>query len=139
MSKIIDASVGSLHRTTVMAWYTDVTHEIKPITSGYRLAMSYNLIHTTNALRHSRPHHGVIANLNHIFWSWSRTVFSAPKKIIYLLDHKYSQAGLSGKALKGSDAHKVALLRDVAEQYGFSLGLADCRMPPQRARGRLGR
>ncbi|THH13506.1 hypothetical protein EUX98_g9716, partial [Antrodiella citrinella] len=31
--------------------YTDVTHEIKPITSGYRLALAYNLLHTNTSLR----------------------------------------------------------------------------------------
>lgn len=34
------------YKTRILAWYTDVVHEVKPVTRGYRLALSYNLIHT---------------------------------------------------------------------------------------------
>jgi predicted 2-oxoglutarate/Fe(II)-dependent dioxygenase YbiX len=30
--------------TSALAWYTDVMHEVRPVTSGHRLALSYNLI-----------------------------------------------------------------------------------------------
>jgi hypothetical protein len=33
-----DFSSTSLSSTAVLAWYTDVKHEVKPVTSGYRLA-----------------------------------------------------------------------------------------------------
>ncbi|KAI0828858.1 hypothetical protein BC628DRAFT_1417257 [Trametes gibbosa] len=46
-----DPSSGSLTNTSVLAWYTDVEHEVKAITSGYRLALSFNLIHTADTLR----------------------------------------------------------------------------------------
>ena len=54
LSVVYDCSQdSSLLKTTVLPWYTDVMHEIKPITSGYRLALTYNLVHTTSALRPS--------------------------------------------------------------------------------------
>ncbi|KAK6209028.1 hypothetical protein LQW54_006628 [Pestalotiopsis sp. IQ-011] len=28
---------------TVLAWYSDVTHEITKLTSGYRLVLTYNI------------------------------------------------------------------------------------------------
>lgn len=31
------------------AWYADVSHEVKPVTSGYRLVLTYNLIHHESA------------------------------------------------------------------------------------------
>lgn len=121
----IDCSPDSLLSTTVLSWYTDVTHEIKPITSGYRLALSYNLIHTTNTLRPCLAStHGVVNKLRHILLSWKQRVDFHPLMIIYLLEHKYSQANLSGSALKGKDAHKVAILQALGQQHGFRLGLA---------------
>ncbi|KAG6805401.1 hypothetical protein H0H93_004866, partial [Arthromyces matolae] len=45
-TKVLDFASHSLLSTALLAWYTDVVHEVKPLKSGYRLALSYNLIHT---------------------------------------------------------------------------------------------
>lgn len=126
LSTVVDHSGNSLLSTSVMAWYTDVTHEIKPITSGYRLALSYNLIHTTTTLRPSLPStHQAALRLKEIFTIWKERGHTAPQKIIYLLEHRYSRANLKGSALKGSDSHEVALLKVAAEETGFRVGLAN--------------
>lgn len=126
LSTIYDCSATSLYQTTVMAWYTDVTHEIKPITSGYRLALSYNLVHTTTSLRPALSTHvGAAAQLRNALLAWKQDEGqTTPDKIVYLLGHKYSQANLRASALKGSDAHKVAVLDMFAKELGFHLGLA---------------
>lgn len=36
----------SLYGTTLFAWYTDVTYEAETLTTGFRLALVYNLTHT---------------------------------------------------------------------------------------------
>lgn len=55
---------------------------------------------------------------------------AGPEKIVYLLDHKYSEANLKASALKGADAQKVAILQILAQRHGFGLGLANahCRL-----------
>ncbi|TDL25474.1 hypothetical protein BD410DRAFT_800891 [Rickenella mellea] len=53
--KVFDAAIGSAFSTTVLSWYTDVMHEVKPITGGHRLALSYNIIHTATSIRPSLP------------------------------------------------------------------------------------
>ncbi|KAJ8075198.1 hypothetical protein PM082_019526 [Marasmius tenuissimus] len=124
LKKVFNTSGPSLSKTTVLSWYTDVTHEIKPIKSGYRLALSYNLFHTTNSLRPSLSSQtDMIGRLRHILLSWKQQE-SEPDKMIYMLDHKYSQASLSASALKGKDAHIVAVLDSLSKEIGFSLGLA---------------
>ncbi|KAH9934631.1 uncharacterized protein B0H18DRAFT_1180741 [Fomitopsis serialis] len=132
LSTVYDTASLSNFQTTVLAWYTDVMHEIKPITSGYRLALSYNLLHTSNALRPSLPNnHAAVNALRHVLLSWKQANHDrVPRKIIYLLDHKYSQANLKGSALKGVDAHKLAILDALAKQLGFRLGMAnlECRL-----------
>ncbi|KDQ61180.1 hypothetical protein JAAARDRAFT_191287 [Jaapia argillacea MUCL 33604] len=129
LSKVVDSSSQSRSQTTVLAWYTDVTHEIKPITSGFRLALSFNLVHTTNALRPVLPAtHECVNRLRNVLLSWKRDAKegeeSCPEKIMCLLQHKYAQAGLKASALKGIDAHKMALLDLLAKELGFRLGLA---------------
>ena len=34
----------SAHDLSALAWYSDVQHEIKPVTSGYRLVLTYHLV-----------------------------------------------------------------------------------------------
>lgn len=126
LSTVIDHSKNSLLSTSVMAWYTDVMHEIKPITSGYRLALSYNLVHTTTTIRPSIPGtHPAGQQLRNIFQTWENQGYAGPQKIIYLLDHRYSRANFNGSALKGSDSHQIALLNLVAKECGFNVGLAN--------------
>ncbi|KAA1473723.1 hypothetical protein DENSPDRAFT_780596, partial [Dentipellis sp. KUC8613] len=126
LSAVFDIASTSQVMTTVFAWYTDVQHEIKPITSGYRLALSYNLIHTTQSLRPAlMTNEDIVKKFAAVLQAWtSDSATSNPDKIFYLLNHKYSEANLSGSALKGSDAQKVALLEGLATKHGFLLGLA---------------
>lgn len=122
-----DSSPGSLMNTSVLAWYTDVEHEVKAITSGFRLALSFNLIHTTDALRPTLGECTLPPRLQHTLqlWQQAQGTDDAPQKIITLLSHKYSRAALRGSALKGVDAHLVAVLDNVGKQYGIRLGLAN--------------
>ncbi|KAA1473716.1 hypothetical protein DENSPDRAFT_823200 [Dentipellis sp. KUC8613] len=126
LSAIYDTAPSSQLYTSVLAWYTDVQHEIKPITSGYRLALSYNLIHTTQSLRPALSANlELVKEFADILQAWADgNAKTDPDKIVYLLSHKYSQANLRGGALKGIDAQKVALLEVLSQKYGFSLGLA---------------
>jgi hypothetical protein len=41
---------GSLYGTTLLAWYTDVAYEAESLTSGFRLALVYNLVHTSTKI-----------------------------------------------------------------------------------------
>ncbi|KAF7302156.1 hypothetical protein MIND_00782500 [Mycena indigotica] len=125
---LLNSSNNSMTTTTVLAWYTDVTHEIKPITSGYRFALTYNLVHTTTAIRPALSSaDGAMTKLRAIFNSWNENK-NAPEKIFYLLGHHYSQVNLSASALKSSDAHIMAILDTLAKEIGFGLGLANLEL-----------
>ena len=132
LSVVYDCSAKSQLETTVLSWYTDVMHEIKPITSGYRLALSYNLIHTARSLRPAPvTNTALVDKLSRVLLAWGNDNGDiSPQKIIYLLDHKYSEVNLKASALKGADAQKVAILEILAKKHGFSLGLANahCRL-----------
>ncbi|KAI9060522.1 hypothetical protein FKP32DRAFT_1595275 [Trametes sanguinea] len=125
LTNTYDSSANSLTNTTVLAWYTDVEHEVQAVTSGYRLALSFDLIHTTNSLRPTLSESTLPARLLRVLLSWKKGEGDAPTKVVYLLSHKYSHANLRGSALKGVDAHLVALLENAATPHGFHLGLAN--------------
>lgn len=121
-----DCSQKSHFDTTVLSWYTDgVEHEVKPITSGYRLALSYNVIHSCSIrIRPALPlSTGVTARLREILKSWKERACSdsekTPTQLLCLLEHKYFETNLRSSALKGPDAHRFA-----AQEYGFGLVFA---------------
>jgi len=127
-----DFSSTSLSSTAVLAWYTDVKHEVKPVTSGCRLALSYNIIHTAPGV--SRPAlpdtHKFVTELRRILRKWRQDLYdNTPDNNMaaYLLAHHYSSKNLASgmSALKGSDAHKVAHLNPIAEEQGFLVCLAN--------------
>ncbi|KAJ7129787.1 hypothetical protein C8R44DRAFT_777696 [Mycena epipterygia] len=127
LSTIIDSSSHSLSTVSVLAWYTDVVHEIKPITSGHRLAIAFNLIQTANSRPVLPETNQYLQRLKHVLLSWKQRTDSVdvPVKLIYLLQHKYSLASVRGDCLKGADAYKVALLQSLAKQLSFDVGLAN--------------
>ena len=131
-TKTLDFSEKSLLSTAVLAWYTDVKHEVKPIENGFRLALSYNLVHVAppNVPRPCLPDTSSSeALLAQVLKKWRAKKYEKGSQcdiIAYLLDHEYSAANLNEglDCLKGVDAHRVTLLGPIAEQLGFVVGLA---------------
>ncbi|KAK0467210.1 uncharacterized protein EV420DRAFT_672155 [Desarmillaria tabescens] len=124
-SQVFDFSEQSLVSTAVLAWYTDVFHEVKPVKSGYRLALSYNLVQTVpTAPLPSLPNmHTAVHRLRRVLQKWRKDRFqSDPLDLVaYILSHEYSAAELriGAMALKGQDAHKAAHLQSVAKDLDY--------------------
>lgn len=59
--------------------------------------------------------------LRHVLLSWKQRQY--PEKIIYLLDHMYSEYNLQASSLKGKDAARVTHLGAVAESLRFRICL----------------
>lgn len=118
--------------TSAFAWYTDVHHSVKPVQSGYRFALSYNLIHPSDSLV-TRPiipeANDADDNLRHILLSWKHDKSGkAPNKLVYQLQHQYSQISLRATGMKGPDAYLLSHLRPVAEELHFRLYLTNLEM-----------
>lgn len=120
---------ASREQLTFTAFYADCRHEVRPVTTGYRTTLTMNLL-----AERVRPADGTdggpVADLTHCLvehftqpaeerYSYGRTQSAPPNRLIYLLDHEYTQRGLSWDRLKGADATRAALLRQAA-------GQADC-------------
>ncbi|KAJ7508332.1 hypothetical protein B0H11DRAFT_2217634 [Mycena galericulata] len=126
-----DTAASSAVDFSLLAWYTDVKHEVKPITSGFRLALSYKLIHTArNTLPPSIPDsNAAISTLTAVLRNWERGLYAQAddvSQIAYILDHEYSSKSLKRASLKGTDAHLVAVLVRICkkEALDFKFHLA---------------
>ncbi|KAL5531710.1 hypothetical protein ACEPAG_4587 [Sanghuangporus baumii] len=116
--------------TSMLTWYADVVHEVQTITSGYRLALSYNLIQEEASaplptVPSTSPTH---IRLEGVLQKWSQGLYdNPPPQIAYVLDHKYSRVdlGSGGKSLKGKDAQLVTALRQLASKHRVALALAE--------------
>jgi hypothetical protein len=113
-----------------VAFYADCRHEVKPVKSGYRVTLTFNL------LADSEPGvqgAGLVPGLAHCLTGHFTTPatrrygadgLDPPNRLVYLLDHEYTRRGLSWNRLKGADAECAGLLRAAAEQAGCDAVLA---------------
>ncbi|KAF2122089.1 hypothetical protein BDV96DRAFT_682102 [Lophiotrema nucula] len=112
-----------------LAWYSDVLHEIKPIESGVRLAMTFNLYLNHNdvpRIRYLEAGERAFDRLKGVLESWecSSTRPGRPYTLMYILDHKYPLADLTLNALKGNDHMRVDVLKNICDQLGFRIYFA---------------
>lgn len=128
---------GSETHLTLAAFYGDCRHEIRPVKSGYRAVLTYNLLVQGQATASSvgtAPNIEALTRRVRAFferpspprWPGDRER-GTPDRLVYLLDHEYTQRGLAWNRLKGADAQRVVALQGVAERLDceISLALAD--------------
>jgi hypothetical protein len=129
----VDFSPHGRFQTQFAAFYADCEHEVRPVRSGFRLALVYNLT-LAKAMRTitaptSREHVAAVARL---LRQWTgqkpRTsesgADSPPSKLAVILEHQYTQAGLTRDALKGIDRARADVLYAAAREAGCDAFLA---------------
>ena len=105
------------------AFYADCTHEIRPVLEGHRLSLVFNLClrpGDRDTPREAPDYGRQIAGIARQLAAWSREE-GAAGKLVWLLDHEYSESGLSFAALKNSDAAVAQVLTPAAERAGCEL------------------
>src|SRR5215469_13682442 len=116
---------SSKESLTFVAFYADCRHHVRPVTSGYRVVLSYNLLleGDTVAAAAGRADPGLTTELasclNEHFGDSDE-----PTRFVYLLDHEYTQHGLSWARLKGDDANRAAMVRAAAHAANCEAALA---------------
>lgn len=124
---------GSPDQVVLVAFYADCRHEVRPVTSGYRAALTFNLFLDAPghaAWRSAGQPVDALAELVREYFAtprsslWSSGPKAAPERLVYLLDHEYTQKGLSWRTLKNGDAVRAALLREAAERLDCEIVLA---------------
>src|SRR5262249_38963933 len=116
---------ASADEVSVAAFYADCPHEVKPVRTGYRVTFNCNLLLDADPVGEVpvEPSAGAARDIPEHFTArvsrWEGDDQEPPNRLVYLLDHQYSQRGLRWDRLKGADAQRAALLRAAAEE-------ADC-------------
>ena len=130
--KVVGGSSGTL---TFIAFYADCHHEVRPIKQGYRVTLTYNLVvegdsagagadaatERVEALtRRIREYFGMPRPSGRA----GGDTPEAPDRLVYLLDHQYTQRGLAWNRLKNADATRAAALRKIAGRLDCEVFLA---------------
>ena len=118
--EIVFTGAASGHELSYAAFYADCQHEVRPVRSGFRLCLTYNL-----TLAKSRSKKGIAAPsygatavaIGELLGDWQKDADT--QKLAVTLDHRYTQDGLSIDKLKGIDRARAEVLFEAAEQ-------ADC-------------
>ena len=103
------AAAAALPQAGWCAFYADCEHEIRTVESGYRVALTYNLIHAgSGEAPVPPPQDAAAASLKTLAARWTAGTHDLPPdKVCHFLKHSYTKPALEGggwHALKGEDA-----------------------------------
>ncbi len=123
---VCDLATDEVSEVQYAAFYADCEHEVRPIRSGHRVCLIYNLLHpsaakgggTLTAPLYDTEVAAAATMLGNAF-----SADDAPVKFAWLLAHQYSPAGLAFSGLKGADAALAQVLRQAAERAGCTAHL----------------
>lgn len=122
-------------RIGFVAFYADCVHEVRPVRSGRRVTLTFNLLvtHDTDAIE-TDPDEELAGLVGEHFatpvaGSPSQAPLAVPNHLVVLLDHQYSERGLAAGRLKGRDVEWASRLRVAADRVGCvsALALAEIR------------
>ncbi|KAI0881085.1 uncharacterized protein GGS22DRAFT_197140 [Annulohypoxylon maeteangense] len=109
---------------TMLSWFSDATHEVKPLESGYRLELTYNIIHSDGP----RMSAGLVGTeLDQVRLVLTRCMPRLAKgihRLIYKLEHRYKRSSLSLSNLKGRDKGMCQSLYRFSSEYRVTILLA---------------
>ena len=133
-----DRYQGSASSLVFVAFYSDTRHEVLPVERGYRVVLTYNLMLTGDTTGiGSDPDLAVAAAalLEQHFrqapeprWRGDRLAAEPPDRLVFLLDHHYTERGLTWAHLKGIDAARATVIAEAAALAGCDLGLAHAQI-----------
>ena len=141
--EVIDFSASDNdYKLPYAAFYADCEHEIKPVTSGYRVCLVYNLVQKPNG---KKIELNATSQYTDILVTLLQEAYQE-KPLVILLGHEYTPTNFSLATLKSNDYPRAEILFEAAEKAGFyaKLALLTCYMsgdlqPTQYAYGRRGR
>ena len=112
----IDLSATDCAELGFAAFYADCEHEVRPVTAGHRLCLVFNLLRGVAADEPpaTAPSYGAEIALAARLIGLAFAAADAPRKLVWLLEHQYTQAELGFEALKGVDAAVGGVLRRAA-------------------------
>ena len=120
---VIDLRTEDPSELAFAAFYADCVHETRPVVTGHRIVLVYQLLLRGGAdgeMGRAPDYDAVAERIAALLKQWDRTTHTADK-LVWLLEHEYSEEGLSFAALKNTDAAVARTLTAAAQA-------ADCAM-----------
>ncbi|WP_462330874.1 2OG-Fe(II) oxygenase [Thiohalocapsa halophila] len=123
----LDLHTDDPSQAAYAAFYADCRHEVRPVESGHRLALIYNLVRPEGEPLPQPPDHDhERAQLSALLRRWQEveTPAALPHKLIYPLEHSYTEAELGFATLKGADAAAAGVVLGAAADAACDAQLA---------------
>ena len=141
----VDLQVDEPDELAYAAFYADCVHRTMPVESGHRVSLVFNVMMKPghrSSVAGPPDYSGQIAEIARILSEWSDTR-QGPRKIVWLLDHQYSQAGLGQATLKGLDEAVEQVLARAADRsdcvlHSATLSIEESCLPEDES-GEYGR
>lgn len=115
---------GSKKSLSFVGFFSDCQHQVKPVTSGYRVVLTYDLLAVSETLQMpGEVDSELIGKLAGCLEEHFGTP-DAPEHLVFLLDHQYTPRALSWSRLKGADGRSATLLEAAAERADCEVVLA---------------
>lgn len=127
---VIDMNAAEPSELAYAAFYADCTHETRPVRDGYRLSLVFNLClkpGDEKTPRKAPDYSSLVPQIAGHFVAW-RDGKLGPGKLVWMLEHDYSEAGLSFDALKNADAALAKILKPAAAEAECELYAAIVRI-----------
>lgn len=123
---VLRTSSESESEITVLAWHADASHEIKPLTQGYRLILIYDLVQIGTAERQRMADIELITEDVEMVRRQLQAWPTGPAKIAYPLSHLYRDSWCPPfEMLSGRHRNVAVTLRRACALDGFIMFLAN--------------
>lgn len=109
------------------AWCSDVVNEVKEVTAGYRLVLTYNLVLQTPNVHFSAAALGrLLAPVGRALDRWTSACSDehCGDPAVFMLEHKYTDTSICLRTLKGADLARVKAVHHFARQKNLVVCLA---------------
>ncbi len=117
---VFDTAASEPSELAFTALYADCLHEVKPVTAGHRVSLVFNLVLDSAEHGPGAPDYSDLAGpVAQCLAEWRDE--GEASKVVWLLDHEYSEEGLSFQTLKNTDAAVARVLGEAADR-------ADCEL-----------
>ena len=123
---VIDLRTEDPSELAFAAFYADCVHETRPVVTGHRIVLVYQLLIADggdDGLEQAPDYDAVADRIAALLIRWNRSTAGA-EKVVWLLEHEYSEEGLSFAALKNTDAAVARALAEAARRAGCALHAA---------------
>lgn len=118
---VFDMNAEEPSEVAFAAFYADCPHEVRSVVEGYRVSLVFNLcLRAPGGAPAMAPDYAALTDrVTESLSAWQTE--EATDKLVWVLDHAYSEEGLSFDALKGVDAARARVLARAADRASCDL------------------